>query len=108
MPVLAVTAFAFASDEQKVMQNGFGYMPKADQCETVERADTGHVAVPDDADLKFPYRFPHPASVRFRCFRSGTGTRQNDQLSPLPPVTLLEQQHCRGDKQGCAGGDLEE
>ena len=29
MPVLAVTAFAFASDEQKVMQNGFdGYMPK--------------------------------------------------------------------------------
>ena len=29
VPVLAVTAFAFASDEQKVMQNGFdGYMPK--------------------------------------------------------------------------------
>ena len=80
---------------------------QADQCETVERADTGHVAVPDDADLKFPYRFPHPASVPVQVFPQRNRNQANDQLSPLPPVTLLEQQHCRGDKQGCAGGDLE-
>ena len=29
VPIIAVTAFAFASDEQKVLQSGFdGYMPK--------------------------------------------------------------------------------
>lgn len=29
IPIVAVTAYAYASDEQKIMQNGFtGYMPK--------------------------------------------------------------------------------
>jgi CheY-like chemotaxis protein len=29
VPIIAVTAFAYASDEQRVMENGFdGYMPK--------------------------------------------------------------------------------
>ena len=29
IPIIAVTAFAYASDEQKVMESGFdGYMPK--------------------------------------------------------------------------------
>lgn len=29
VPIIAVTAFAYASDEQKVMESGFdGYMPK--------------------------------------------------------------------------------
>ena len=29
VPIIAITAFAFASDEQRVMESGFdGYMPK--------------------------------------------------------------------------------
>ena len=37
VPIIAVTAFAYASDEQQVMENGFdAYMAKTYQCQSAE------------------------------------------------------------------------
>lgn len=52
VPIIAVTAFAFASDEQKVLSSGFdGYMPKPINARAAQNTGTRHAAHAHDADL---------------------------------------------------------
>ena len=43
VPIIAVTAFAYASDEQRVMENGFDAICQAHQRPTTETTDCCHI-----------------------------------------------------------------
>ena len=75
VPIIAVTAFAFASDEQKVLSSGFdGYMPKPINARQLKNTGTRHASQAHDADLngKRPRReLPFFIGARIRSYPGG-------------------------------------